>query len=74
MKNTKRFTTTAAVAATFLLAGGLTACGGGDGGDGGGEGGGLEDSYVVATDTAFVPFEFEEDGEYVGFDIDIINE
>lgn len=40
--------------------------------DDGGEGG-IADSYVVVTDNAFVPFEFEEDGEYVGFDIDIIN-
>lgn len=28
---------------------------------------------VVATDTAFVPFEFAQDGEYVGFDIDMWN-
>ena len=37
---------------------------------------GLEDSYTVATDTSFVPFEFQEEegGEYVGFDIDIIYE
>ncbi len=26
---------------------------------------------VVATDTAFVPFEFKKDGKYVGFDIDM---
>ena len=26
---------------------------------------------VVATDTAFVPFEFKQDGKYVGFDIDM---
>lgn len=26
---------------------------------------------IVATDTAFVPFEFKQDGEYVGFDIDM---
>lgn len=26
---------------------------------------------VVATDTAFVPFEFNQDGEYTGFDIDM---
>ena len=25
------------------------------------------DKLVVATDTAFVPFEFMQDGEYVGF-------
>src|SRR5690625_1503363 len=34
----------------------------------------MADTYTVASDTSFVPFEFEEDGEYVGFDIDIINE
>ncbi|MBO8137383.1 MAG: basic amino acid ABC transporter substrate-binding protein [Desulfotomaculum sp.] len=27
----------------------------------------------VGTDVAFPPFEFEEDGKYVGFDIDLIN-
>jgi glutamine transport system substrate-binding protein len=31
------------------------------------------DRLVVATDTAFVPFEFMQDGEYVGFDIDMWN-
>lgn len=29
------------------------------------------DPLIVATDTAFVPFEFKQDGEYVGFDIDM---
>ncbi|RUR33275.1 glutamine ABC transporter substrate-binding protein GlnH [Vreelandella andesensis] len=29
------------------------------------------EKLVVATDTAFVPFEFAQDGEYVGFDIDM---
>src|SRR5690625_4214941 len=72
------------VAASAVLALSLAACGGGgndDGGtDGGGDGGGdaasgdIDDYYVVVTDNSFVPFEFEEDGEYVGFDIDIINE
>jgi glutamine transport system substrate-binding protein len=61
----------------------LAACGGdeangddsngGDDANGGDAGGELQDSYVVATDTSFVPFEFQEDGEYVGFDIDLIN-
>ena len=76
MNSTRRITSTAAIAATVLLAGGLAGCssGGDDGGDGGGDGGGLKDSYTVVTDTAFVPFEFQEEegGEYVGFDIDII--
>ncbi|QKY68645.1 transporter substrate-binding domain-containing protein [Lentibacillus sp. CBA3610] len=57
----------------------LAACGSGgeadgsEGGEGSGDGGELQDSYTVATDSSFVPFEFEEDGEYVGFDIDLIN-
>lgn len=29
------------------------------------------ETLVVATDTAFVPFEFKKDGKYVGFDIDM---
>lgn len=33
---------------------------------------GIKDSYTVVSDTSFVPFEFKEDGEYVGFDIDLI--
>lgn len=33
----------------------------------------LANKLVVATDTAFVPFEFMQDGEYVGFDIDMWN-
>ncbi|MGO2520805.1 MAG: transporter substrate-binding domain-containing protein [Microbacterium sp.] len=77
MNSTRRITSTAAIAATVLLAGGLAGCSGGDdAGEGGGDGGGLEDSYTVATDTSFVPFEFQEEegGDYVGFDIDIINE
>lgn len=66
----KRFKTIAAVSTTLLLAGTLAACGGSaEQSDGG-----LQDTYVVATDTSFVPFEFMEDGEYVGFDIDIVNE
>lgn len=32
----------------------------------------LLDSYTVATDSSFVPFEFDQDGEHVGFDIDLI--
>ena len=75
MNSTRRITSTAAIAASVLLAGGLAGCsGGGDGGDGGGDGGGLKDSYTVVTDTAFVPFEFQEEegGDYVGFDIDIV--
>ncbi|WP_449280302.1 transporter substrate-binding domain-containing protein [Lentibacillus salinarum] len=49
----------------------LAACGS-DEAEGSGDGE-LADTYTVATDSSFVPFEFEEDGEYVGFDIDLIN-
>lgn len=63
----------AATSGAAILALGLAACGGGsDTADGGGDSA-LQDSYVVASDTSFVPFAFEEDGEYVGFDMDIIN-
>src|SRR5699024_4533024 len=59
----------------------LAACGGSsnesegaeEGSDDSGDNSELQDSYTVATDSSFVPFEFEEDGEYVGFDIDLIN-
>ncbi|UBH06814.1 glutamine ABC transporter substrate-binding protein GlnH [Leucobacter sp. Psy1] len=75
ISRTRRSTTVAALA-TVTLAAGLVGCAGGDGG--GSESGeadpsNLEDSYTVATDSSFVPFEFEEDGEHVGFDMDIIN-
>lgn len=33
----------------------------------------LDDTYTVVSDTSFVPFEFMEDGEYTGFDIELIN-
>lgn len=32
----------------------------------------LEDAYTVVSDNSFVPFEFVEDGELVGFDIELI--
>ncbi|UOR11330.1 glutamine ABC transporter substrate-binding protein [Halobacillus amylolyticus] len=49
---------------------GLAACGSGD--ESSGSDGELKDKYTVATDTGFVPFEFKEDGEYTGFDIELI--
>lgn len=57
--------------ASLALMAGLTACSSDDGG--GDTDAPLEDTYVVATDTSFVPFEFKQNGEYVGFDIDLIN-
>jgi ABC-type amino acid transport substrate-binding protein len=50
----------------------LAGCGGGGGGSqGGGEGG---EQITVASDIAYPPFEFERNGEPVGFDIDLMNE
>lgn len=69
--NSKRQSTTIATLGVAALALGLAACGDSNGSAGGD--GEIADTYVVASDTSFVPFEFEEDGEYVGFDIDIIN-
>lgn len=74
MRLTKRHSTTAAAASAITLALALSGCGSSDGSDvGSGGDAEIQDSYVVVTDTSFVPFEFEQDGEYVGFDIDIIN-
>lgn len=57
----------------------LAACGGGDdtsGDDGEADADNgdydLNDSYTVVSDNSFVPFEFMEDGELVGFDIELI--
>lgn len=72
--NKRRYTAVAAFAAAALGAG-LVGCSNDAGGDDSGEdaASGLEDSYTVATDSSFVPFEFEEDGEHVGFDMDIVH-
>ena len=75
MTHRKRKHLTMATAGIAALALGLSACGGGGDAEAGGDPeGNLEDTYVVASDTSFVPFAFDEDGEYVGFDMDIINE
>lgn len=52
---------------------GLTACGEDDEASGAEDSSSLKDEYTVVSDTSFVPFEFKEDGEYVGFDIDLIH-
>ncbi|MCW4459516.1 transporter substrate-binding domain-containing protein [Microbacterium sp. MPKO10] len=70
MTNKRRLLAGGAMVASLALMAGLTACSSDDGGDTDAP---LEDTYVVATDTSFVPFEFKQDGEYVGFDIDLIN-
>ncbi|WP_211653066.1 transporter substrate-binding domain-containing protein [Planococcus alpniumensis] len=52
----------------------LAACGSSEEESGGGESGGGEgEAYRVGIDTTYPPFEFEEDGEYTGIDIDLIN-
>ena len=68
MKHRKGLLSGIAIAASIAMAAGLSGCSGGEG-DAEAE---LEDSYTYATDTSFVPFEFKEDGEYTGFDIDLI--
>lgn len=56
----------------------LTACGGGtESGEEGGESGlGLvsEGTLTVCSDTPYEPFEYEVDGEYTGFDMDLMRE
>ncbi|MBA3426910.1 MAG: transporter substrate-binding domain-containing protein, partial [Rubrobacter sp.] len=72
MKISRNFLRAALVFAALAFAAALTtACGGGGGG--GSQGGGNED-ITVASDIAYPPFEFEKDGEPVGFDIDLMNE
>lgn len=67
---------TSSILLTFVIIIGLAACGSEKEADGSGkeeDGNGLKDEYTVVSDTSFVPFEFKEDGEYTGFDIDLIN-
>ncbi|WNS78944.1 transporter substrate-binding domain-containing protein [Domibacillus sp. DTU_2020_1001157_1_SI_ALB_TIR_016] len=48
----------------------LAACGGGDSGE---KADGEKTVYKVGIDTTYPPFEYEENGEYTGIDIDIMN-
>lgn len=76
MQFKKRPYTVVAAFAAIALSAGLVGCSSDDPtSETGGESaeGGLKDTYTVATDSSFVPFEFDEDGEHVGFDIDIVN-
>ncbi len=62
----KKFTA-AAMAMTMVF--GLAACGGGAEAPAEGD----AKTYVIATDTTFAPFEFQNDaGEYVGIDIELL--
>lgn len=60
------------IAATALL---LTACGDDEGGNGG-DGSGLDlvtaGTLTVCTDAPYPPMEYEEDGEFTGFDIELM--
>jgi len=62
-----------AILFSLIMLSALAACGTDDEANGSEGDGELKDTYTVVTDTSFVPFEFKEDGEYVGFDIDLIN-
>ncbi|CAN5435432.1 MAG: basic amino acid ABC transporter substrate-binding protein [Actinomycetota bacterium] len=67
-------------AAIFALAAFTAACGGGGEEGAGGEEttgatvGGSGETLTVASDVAYRPFEFVQDGEPVGFDVDLISE
>ncbi len=61
----KKWTLLALLLAVLIV---LAACGDSEEESGGGEG----ESYRVGIDTTYPPFEFEEDGEYTGIDIDLI--
>jgi polar amino acid transport system substrate-binding protein len=66
-----------ALAAVTLGALALTACGGDDSSANGADSGlGLvsEGTLTVCSEIPYVPFEYVEDGEYTGFDMDLIRE
>ncbi|MBO0897374.1 MULTISPECIES: transporter substrate-binding domain-containing protein [Arthrobacter] len=75
MLNNARRTALATVALTALA---LTACGGDDSSADGAADSGLglvsEGTLKVCSEIPYVPFEYVEDGEYTGFDIDLIRE
>ncbi len=72
---TKKSALLAALAAGTLA---LSACGGGSDDAGSGEDSGLdlvsEGSLTVCSDIPYPPFEYEENGEYTGFDMDLMRE
>ena len=66
----KKFTAMAMVA---VMAMGVAACGGGAAEAPAEDAGSAEKTYIIATDTTFAPFEFQnEAGEYVGIDIELL--
>jgi ABC-type amino acid transport substrate-binding protein len=71
----KRLRTVALVALALVVLLLVAACGGGSGGGGGGGAGQASAEDVkVASDIAYPPFEYERNGEPVGFDIDLMDE
>ncbi|MBM7578128.1 transporter substrate-binding domain-containing protein [Jeotgalibacillus terrae] len=65
----KKLTGSVLLLSTALI---LGACGSEESDSGSGDGGD-EQVYKVGIDTTYPPFEYEEDGEYKGIDIDLIN-
>lgn len=61
---------------SMMLVALLAACGGGDDDKDSDKKSGdkkdLKDTYTVGTDNSFVPFEFQENGELTGFDVDLM--
>jgi polar amino acid transport system substrate-binding protein len=68
----KRFRSIIPAALILALVVAVVGCGGG--GEGGGGGGGESEKITVASDIAYPPFEFTQDGKTVGFDIDLMRE
>lgn len=66
----KKFALLALLVAVMLI---IAACGGSGGSGSSSEEGSEEKTYKVGIDTTYPPFEFEENGEYTGIDIDLIN-
>lgn len=65
------------MAMAFTMVMGLAACGGSDAGSTdnaeGEKAPAEEKTYIIATDTTFAPFEFQNDaGDYVGIDLDLL--
>ncbi len=60
---------TVSIILTSLLALSLTACGAANQSSSAGN----SEKYVIGTDATYPPFEFQQDGKYVGIDIDLIH-
>ncbi len=70
----RRFTIIIPAALVLAIVMSVVGCGGDEGGeDEGGDGGG-DETVKVATDIAYPPFEFTQDGKPAGFDIDLMRE